>query len=104
MDFEQLLCSTLQGTESLENSGGDGLWQWQFMRCTTPGPKLLEQECATCQKVRRDRCILYGHGKKDVADLMLQVAIESPEPQGVKISRKNVALITITSDFAVEDQ
>jgi hypothetical protein len=36
---------------------------------------------------------------EDVADLMLKVAIESPEPQGVKISRKNIALITITADF-----
>jgi len=35
---------------------------------------------------------------------MLKVAIESPEPQGVKISRKNVALVTITADFEVEDQ
>jgi hypothetical protein len=35
---------------------------------------------------------------------MLKVAIESPEPQGVKISRKNIALVNLTADFEVEDQ
>jgi hypothetical protein len=28
----------------------------------------------------------------------LKIAIERPEPQGVKMSRKNVALVTITSE------
>jgi hypothetical protein len=36
---------------------------------------------------------------EDIADLMLKVAIESPEPQGVKISRKNIAIVNITADF-----
>jgi solute carrier family 8 (sodium/calcium exchanger) len=40
---------------------------------------------------------------EDISDLMLKIAIESPEPQGVKISRKNIAIINITSDFQVED-
>jgi len=31
-------------------------------------------------------------------DMMLRVAIERPEPQGVKLSRKNIALITISPD------
>jgi len=35
---------------------------------------------------------------------MLKVAIESPKPAGVKISRKNIAIVNITSDFDVEDQ
>jgi hypothetical protein len=35
---------------------------------------------------------------------MLKVAIESPSPAGVKVSRKNVALLTVTADFDVEDQ
>jgi len=36
-------------------------------------------------------------------DLMLRVALERPEPQAVKLSRKNVALITITPEDAVDD-
>jgi len=40
---------------------------------------------------------------EDKADLMLTVAIESPEPAGVKLSRKNKAIVSITSDFEVED-
>lgn len=31
-------------------------------------------------------------------EMMLRVAIERPEPQGVKLSRKNIALITISPD------
>lgn len=42
--------------------------------------------------------------EEDVDDLMLKVAIESPYPEGVKVSRKNVAIINITGDFQVEDQ
>lgn len=34
---------------------------------------------------------------------MIKVAIERPEPSGVKVSRKNTALVTITSDFLVDD-
>jgi hypothetical protein len=29
---------------------------------------------------------------------MLRIALERPEPQGVKMSRKNIAIITITPD------
>lgn len=41
---------------------------------------------------------------EDVEDMMLKVAIESPEPSGVKVSRKNICLVTITGDYEVEDQ
>lgn len=36
---------------------------------------------------------------EDTEDMILKVAIESPQPEGVKISRKNPAIVTITSDF-----
>jgi len=29
---------------------------------------------------------------------MLKIALERPEPQGVKMSRKNIALVTISSE------
>jgi len=31
-------------------------------------------------------------------DLMLKVALERPDPQGVKMSRKNIAMITISPE------
>jgi len=34
---------------------------------------------------------------------MIKVSIDDPEPSGVKVSRKNIALITITSDYTIED-
>lgn len=36
--------------------------------------------------------------EEEKGELLLKIAIERPEPQGVKMSRKNVALVTITSE------
>jgi hypothetical protein len=41
---------------------------------------------------------------EEIGDLMVKVAIESPKPEGVKVSKKNIAFINITSDYNVEDQ
>lgn len=34
----------------------------------------------------------------------IRASIESPEPSGVKISRKNTALVTITSNYSIDDE
>lgn len=36
-------------------------------------------------------------------DVMIKVAIERPEPQGVKLSRKNMAMITITPEEVTDE-
>lgn len=42
--------------------------------------------------------------EEETEDLMLKIAIEHAQPEGVKVSRKNIAIVTITADFELEDQ
>ena len=67
--------------------------------------KLVKDKVTSPLGDKKDEGEPDNHGSdEDEQDVIFKVKLEKPEPQGVKISKKNVALITITKSEEAEQE